>query len=109
MMDFNEYMSRAAETAIYKEKDAIIYPALELGNEAGEVLGKIKKVLRDNDGVFSTEKKEEIVAELGDVMWAIAALCRDLGTTMGYVANMNLEKLRKRKENGTIGGSGDNR
>jgi hypothetical protein len=46
-MTFNEYQSKAVETAIYGTGSTIIYPALGLANEAGEVLGKIKKVLRD--------------------------------------------------------------
>ena len=51
-MTFKEYQDKAVETAIYGAGNAIIYPALGLANEAGEVLGKIKKVLRDNNGDF---------------------------------------------------------
>ena len=47
--------------------------------------------------------------ELGDCLWYIAAICRDLGLNMGDVAADNLAKLKKRKENNTLHGSGDNR
>ena len=75
-----------------------------LGNEAGEVQGKIKKMLRD--GTFN---KDTIAAEIGDVLWYIAALCRDLEIDMAEVALKNLSKLKSRQERGTIQGSGDNR
>jgi NTP pyrophosphatase (non-canonical NTP hydrolase) len=101
-MNFNEYQEEAVKTAIYT--DPIIYPALGLGNEAGEVQGKVKKWLRDD-----TFNKEDIAAEIGDVLWYIAALCRDLEVNMDDVATGNLAKLKSRQERGTIQGSGDNR
>jgi len=101
-MNFNEYQEEAVKTAIYT--DPIIYPAFGLGNEAGEVQGKIKKWLRDD-----TFNKEDIAAEIGDVLWYIAALCRDLEVNMDDVATGNLAKLKSRQERGTIQGSGDNR
>ena len=102
IMDMGYYQQEAVKTAIYT--DPIIYPALGLGNEAGEVQGKVKKWLRDD-----TFNKEDIAAEIGDVLWYIAALCRDLDIDMAEVALKNLAKLKSRKERGTIKGSGDNR
>jgi len=101
-MNFNEYQKEAVKTAIYT--DPIIYPALGLGNEAGEVQGKVKKWLRDD-----TFDKDAIAAEIGDVLWYIAALCRDLEIDMAEVALKNLSKLKSRQERGTIQGSGDDR
>jgi NTP pyrophosphatase (non-canonical NTP hydrolase) len=102
IMDMGYYQQEAVKTAIYS--DPIIYPALGLGNEAGEVQGKIKKWLRDN-----TFDKEDIAAEIGDVLWYIAALCRDLEIDMAEVAVKNLAKLKSRQERGTLQGSGDTR
>ena len=109
----NEYQAEAATTAIYKWK--VIYPALGLANEAGEVLGKLKKLIRDNDVRFdgkskiTDQQRADLGAELGDVLWYISNLSRDLGLTLNDIAAMNLEKLLSRQERGTLGGSGDNR
>ncbi len=102
IMDMGYYQQEAVKTAIYS--DPIIYPALGLGNEAGEVQGKIKKMLRDD-----TFNKEDIAAEIGDVLWYIAALCRDLNVDMKDLAKNNLRKLHDRKLRGVIQGSGDKR
>ena len=109
----NEYQADGAETAIYKWK--VIYPALGLANEAGEVLGKLKKLIRDNDvrfdgeGTITDQQRADLGAELGDVLWYISNLARDLGLSLNDVAAMNIEKLQSRKDRGVIGGSGDNR
>lgn len=108
-MDFKEYQEQAVKTAIYGSGSTIIYPALGLGNEAGEVQGKIKKVLRDNGGIFDTESRNKISDEIGDVLWYMAALSRDLGISLEDVANNNLAKLRDRQSRNVIQGSGDNR
>lgn len=106
-MNFSDYQNQATKTAIYSHK--IIYPALGLANEAGEVLGKIKKVLRDNDAAFTPEQRESVADELGDVLWYIAALAHDLGVPMEVVAQRNIDKLNSRMARGVLGGSGDNR
>lgn len=112
-LTLNDYQADTASTAIYSWK--VIYPALGLANEAGEVLGKIKKLIRDNEVRFDGTKDmtdaqcADITAELGDVLWYIAALSRDLGVPLNDVAHINLEKLKSRKERGTLGGSGDDR
>lgn len=108
-MTFKEYQDEAVKTALYSANNNIIYPALGLANEAGEVLGKIKKVLRDNDGIYAPANVEDIGKEIGDVLWYIAALSRDLGLDMDIIANNNLIKLRDRMNRGVIQGSGDNR
>ena len=108
-MDINTYQQQAATTAVYPESAKYVYPTLGLCGEAGEVAEKIKKVIRDNGGVFTEEKKKEIIKEVGDVLWYIAALLSDLGVTMDEAAVGNLEKLFSRKERGVLNGNGDNR
>ena len=110
-MEFDEYQKKALETAGYEEKYKILYPALGLGNEAGEVLGKIKKWLRGDDGagVMSPERAEAIKDELGDVLWYLAVLARDLDVKFEDIAKINLDKLKSRKNRGLIKGDGDKR
>ena len=103
-LGLNAYQKAAAKTAIYKAEHSILYPALGLGGEAGEVSNKVKKMLRD--GTFN---KQDIADELGDVLWYIAALSRDLNISMHDLAMKNLEKLYGRKARGTLKGSGDKR
>ena len=108
-MTFDEYQEKAIATAIYGKENAIVYPTLGLTGEAGEVAEKVKKVLRDNGGIFTAEKKEEIVKEIGDALWYCAALARDLGVSLEYAAVLNIDKLKSRQQRDKIGGSGDNR
>jgi len=109
-MTFEEYQIKARQTAIYPNKDNnFIYPTLGLVGEAGEVAEKMKKVLRDNDGVISEEKREEITKELGDVLWYIANLSKELNISLEDVAQKNIEKLQSRQQRNELHGSGDNR
>ena len=108
-MTLNEYQNKALETALYPQESVIIYPTLGLTGEAGEVADKVKKVIRDNNGKFSEDRKKEIMKEVGDVLWYIATLSHDLGYTLEEVAETNYKKLSSRKERGKICGSGDNR
>jgi len=109
-MTFEEYQTEARKTAIYPDKDKnFIYPTLGLAGEAGEVAEKIKKVIRDGNGVVSEEKKVEITKELGDVLWYVANLAQELGISMDDAATKNIEKLKSRQDRGVLQGSGDNR
>lgn len=44
-----------------------------------------------------------------NVMWCLASLGEIIGYDIEQVAEMNIEKLRSRKERGVLGGNGDNR
>ena len=108
-MRFDGYQEAARRTAIYADRHRVVYPALGLASEAGEVAGKIKKVLRDQDGDFERAPLEAIRDELGDVLWYVAVLAADLGLSLEEIAADNLGKLAARRERGTIGGGGDHR
>ncbi len=106
------YQQLCTETQIYPREHAVFYPALGLAGEAGEVANKIKKIMRDRKGDVNNlpgEVKDEITSELGDCLWYISALATDLGIGLDGVVVENIRKLQKRKEKGTIHGSGDKR
>jgi NTP pyrophosphatase (non-canonical NTP hydrolase) len=109
-MDLNEYQKFADSTAIYPNRGHNLpYVTLGLAGEAGEVAEKVKKLIRDREGVADAEYKREIAKEMGDVLWYIAEICSELGIPMEDVMKMNIEKLSSRKERGVVHGDGDNR
>lgn len=104
-MHFNEYQDSAMK--FRKPTADNVYAVLGLMEEAGEVLGKFSKARRDG---FNAEKfKEDVVKELGDVLWMVAAIADDVGVHLDDVAYTNISKLTDRKNRQVIGGSGDNR
>lgn len=120
---FNDYQKQAVGLSIslnkFKELHpdmpqdvldllAVAYDGLGLG-EAGEVQGKIKKLIRDNGGIIDDKVKEAIVAELGDTMWYMASMCYNLGIPFNQVAEYNINKLKDRHARGVVHGSGDYR
>jgi NTP pyrophosphatase (non-canonical NTP hydrolase) len=64
-MDLNAYQTAALQTAIYPNMGVnFAYPALGLVGEAGEVADKLKKVIRDNDGVLPTQSATQSLRKL---------------------------------------------
>jgi NTP pyrophosphatase (non-canonical NTP hydrolase) len=109
-MDLNQYQTSALQTAIYPNRGANFpYPALGLVGEAGEVADKLKKVIRDNDGVLTDSVRDAVAKELGDVMWYLAVLAYEMDYDLNSIAQINLDKLASRQERGVLSGSGDNR
>lgn len=108
-MTLDDYQAAARETALYPGHHRVTYPALGLASEAGEVAGKVKKVLRDRGGDFGPEQIAAIKDELGDVLWYIAVLAGDLDLSLDDIAAGNVEKLRSRMARGKIAGDGDRR
>ena len=109
-MNFKDYQKKARRTAIYPNKgNNFVYPTLGLMGEAGEVAEKMKKVIRDDGGKITKEKRLEMKKELGDVLWYLASLSSELKLSLEDVAQFNLEKLMSRKKRGKLHGSGDNR
>lgn len=122
-MNINEYQLKAHSFSCYEKpvcyQDVggqiithnleFTYPALGLVEEAGEVAGKFAKAVRDDSGYISSERKEAIKKELGDVCWFVAELCTVMGFSMEEVMQHNIDKLTDRKLRNVIHGSGDDR
>lgn len=135
----NDYQHIATKSAIYPGIGTmwgISYCAHKLAGEAGEFNEHFGKAMRD-DGLFDAhidfqgfdessldpqftayrvrvrpltdERRAYLLKELGDCLWYISALCRELGTTIGTVMLMNLRKLKDRTDRNTLQGDGDNR
>jgi len=108
-MEFTEYQNRAHKLARYPEKQGLTYTALGLAGEAGEYADKVKKVIRDDGGNLSPEKRLELAKEAGDVLWYLQEVAGVLGYDLVELACMNLEKLEDRNRRNVLHGSGDNR
>ena len=125
-LDFDTYNKRSSETADYSSLKGSLwlekiidgekaqgicgmYPFLGLTGESGEVADKVKKAMRDDNWVITEERRVDLLKELGDVLWYIAACARELDSNIEEVAKMNIEKLKSRSDRGVLGGSGDNR
>jgi len=106
-MNFNEYQKLARSTAVYPEEYKVIYPALGLCGEAGEVAEKIKKTVRGDTSL--DEVSGSIADELGDVLWYLAILADDLEVDLEDIAQGNVDKLQLRMKLNKIKGDGDNR
>ena len=102
-MNVHEYQEQAARTLIdtpdfqiTPDQVMIVWNALGLAGEAGEVVDYIKKGIMHQQGL----DRGKIVKELGDVLWYIAALCTHLGITMSEVMDGNIAKLKARYPDG---------
>lgn len=109
-LTFADYQALAHQTALYPKEVGLAYCAIGLANEAGEVAGVYKKLLRD---VPSREVTPEVltkfIKEIGDTLWYISELCTQLHLSLDDVAKLNIEKLALRQQRGTLKGSGDDR
>ena len=117
-MTFEEYQTIIKKTAVFPEDIGLAYCGLGITGEAGEVADKVKKLYRDDkihemDAVAKQVcldiHKQGIAKELGDVLWYITAMANILDLSLEEVAEMNYNKLMKRRETNTLHGSGDNR
>ena len=112
-MTLDEYQRGALRTASFPASVRVLYPALKLAGEAGEVTEKLGKLMRDEGWLpgmpLTATQREALTQELGDVLWYVAVLAADLEVDLETVAAGNLAKLASRQVRGVIGGSGDDR
>lgn len=107
-----DYTQLTLDLAMYPAKDtgslqAITYCALGLAGETGEFVDKLKKVHRGDKTL--REAKEDMMNELGDVLWYLTRCADELGTSLEDLKDRNSTKLMARKASGTLRGEGDNR
>lgn len=98
----NDYQQQAARTLIdapdeYTDWEImLVWNALGLAGEAGKVVDTIKKAVFHRHAL----SREELIRELGDVLWYVAALCTKLDIPMSLVMERNIAKLRARYPDG---------
>jgi NTP pyrophosphatase (non-canonical NTP hydrolase) len=109
----NEYAKFTDSTAVYPDANTgnineIMYLALGLSGEAGEVGNKVKKFFRDNQ-TDDLEARKNVISECGDVYWYLTRLIRVLGGSPEDAVRANWAKLQSRLERDTLHGAGDGR
>jgi NTP pyrophosphatase (non-canonical NTP hydrolase) len=100
------FYSQFVEDKVFtKGRERLVENTLGLVGESGEVAEKIKKLFRDK-GKFSDE---DVLKELGDVLFYVVALSNIFGGNLKKTMEMNMAKLDDREQRGKLKGSGDNR
>jgi NTP pyrophosphatase (non-canonical NTP hydrolase) len=111
-ISLTEYQTLAAGTAVYPGKGGWVglsYCALKLNGEAGECAEKVGKMWRDDDFKMTKERRQALIMELGDVLWYVSQLAAELNVDLNQVAQLNIEKLARRKVENKLKGDGDDR
>ena len=108
----HDYQTESRKTAIYPGQgipQGFVYAALGLNGEAGEVAEHAKKMLRDDYGNLTDERRAKVEDELGDLLCYLAQAATECGLDLDFFARRNLIKLKSRQERGALQGSGDDR
>lgn len=102
-MQVNTYQQQASRTLtphpeepLDDAQSMLVWNALGLVGEAGEVAEYVKKA------VFHRHEldREKLKKEIGDVLWYAAALCTNLDLSLEEVMAANIEKLKQRYPDG---------
>lgn len=83
--------------------------SLGLCEEAGEVAGKIKRVFRDDAGKLTSERRTQVLTELGDVFYYFSRIVKACSSDIDEVCQLTVDKLESRRQRGTLQGFGDSR
>ena len=93
--EFQESASRTVNPAL-SDRDRLLDAAAGLAEEAGEVLGHVRKHVMQGRLL----DRDAVTKELGDVLWCIAVTAQTLGISLAEVARANEAKLRARHPDG---------
>lgn len=95
--DMDEYQLLAKRTQPQLSKrDLLLNMTIGICGEGGELADTVKKEIYHGHEVDDLAKAKE----LGDILWYVANAADVLGYSLQEIAEMNIEKLRKRFPNG---------
>lgn len=100
-MTLDDYERAAARTVndALTDEQRLLDAAAGLAEEAGEVLGAIRK-----HAFFGHPlDRDRLAKELGDALWCLTMTARNAGLSLEEVARLNLEKLQRRYPDGFSG------
>lgn len=92
---YQDAASRTLNPALSGEHQ-LLDAAAGLAEEAGEVLGHVRKHVMQGRAL----DRGALVEELGDALWCLAITARSIGVPLSEVARVNEGKLRARHPDG---------
>jgi len=95
-LDAYQHSATRTINAALSDDQRLLDAAAGLAEEAGEVLGHVRKHVMQG----RTLDRDAVVKELGDALWCIAIAAHSLGVPLSDVARLNEEKLRARHPSG---------
>lgn len=97
-MTLDEYQRAAARTTnpSLSEKERLVDAAAGLAEEAGEILGHVRKHAFQAHAL----QRDKLQIELGDALWCLAMTAQSAGMTLEQVASTNVAKLSARYAEG---------
>ena len=102
MSTLDAYQESAARTInpALSDEQRLLDAAAGLAEEAGEVLGHVRKHVMQGRAL----DRDAVVKELGDALWCLAIAARSIGVSLSEVAHANEAKLRARHPEGFTSG-----
>lgn len=99
-LTFQAYSDLQFDTFVHRP-DNLTYAIMGVAGEAGEVIEAYNKIMRiHGPDELTYDEKAKLLDELGDLLWYISKVAKLLGSDLGIVACMNINKLADRRENG---------
>ena len=95
MEEYEQLAARTLNPALSRDQ-RLLDAAAGLAEEAGEVLGLVRKHLFMDHPIDVARA----TIELGDALWCLTAAAGALGVPLEQVASANIAKLRKRYPDG---------
>jgi NTP pyrophosphatase (non-canonical NTP hydrolase) len=95
-LDAYQQMATRTINPALTDDQRLLDAAAGLAEEAGEVLGHVRKHVMQGRAL----DRVAVVKELGDALWCLAIAAHTLGVPLSEVARVNEEKLRARHPRG---------